>query len=82
MRQASARFSSLWYAGADPGKAKKTNSLFPIHAPSFVFRAGNGDIMSFEEANVLKAHAGTAGVMVARGALHKPWVFTEIKEQR
>jgi len=43
---------------------------------------GNGDIMSFREAEALKAHSGVTGVMVARGALHKPWVFTEIKEQR
>uniref|UniRef100_UPI0023DD192C tRNA-dihydrouridine(47) synthase [NAD(P)(+)]-like isoform X1 n=2 Tax=Callithrix jacchus TaxID=9483 RepID=UPI0023DD192C len=42
---------------------------------------GNGDILSFEDAN----HAmqtGVAGVMIARGALLKPWLFTEIKEQR
>uniref|UniRef100_A0A2K6K3L2 tRNA-dihydrouridine(47) synthase [NAD(P)(+)] n=1 Tax=Rhinopithecus bieti TaxID=61621 RepID=A0A2K6K3L2_RHIBE len=42
---------------------------------------GNGDILSFEDAN----HAmqtGVAGIMIARGALLKPWLFTEIKEQR
>ncbi|KAI5931315.1 tRNA-dihydrouridine(47) synthase [NAD(P)(+)]-like [Manis javanica] len=42
---------------------------------------GNGDILSYEDAN----HAmqtGVAGVMIARGALLKPWLFTEIKEQR
>ncbi|CAG0893210.1 unnamed protein product [Cyprideis torosa] len=45
---------------------------------------GNGDVLSWEDA---QAHAsgsgnGVAGVMVARGALIKPWIFTEIKEQR
>ncbi|XP_075683782.1 tRNA-dihydrouridine(47) synthase [NAD(P)(+)]-like [Rhinoderma darwinii] len=42
---------------------------------------GNGDIFSFEDAN----HAletGVSGIMLARGALVKPWLFTEIKEQR
>ncbi|NXR13837.1 DUS3L synthase, partial [Semnornis frantzii] len=50
---------------------------------------GNGDILSYEDAN----HAlqmGVSGVMIARqvlfrgcrGALIKPWLFTEIKEQR
>jgi len=40
---------------------------------------GNGDILSFEEANTRHQ---TSGIMIARGALIKPWIFTEIKEQR
>lgn len=40
---------------------------------------GNGDILSYEEANMRDK---TSGVMIARGALIKPWIFTEIKEQR
>ncbi|XP_055473772.1 tRNA-dihydrouridine(47) synthase [NAD(P)(+)]-like [Psammomys obesus] len=42
---------------------------------------GNGDILSFEDANSAM-QTGVAGIMVARGALLKPWLFTEIKEQR
>ncbi|KAM5238156.1 tRNA-dihydrouridine(47) synthase [NAD(P)(+)]-like isoform 2-T2 [Ctenodactylus gundi] len=42
---------------------------------------GNGDILSYEDANHAK-QTGVAGIMIARGALLKPWLFTEIKEQR
>ncbi|XP_070566820.1 tRNA-dihydrouridine(47) synthase [NAD(P)(+)]-like [Ptychodera flava] len=43
---------------------------------------GNGDILSYEDAMRQRQHTGISGVMIARGALIKPWVFTEIKEQR
>ncbi|CAH1790151.1 unnamed protein product [Owenia fusiformis] len=43
---------------------------------------GNGDVMSYQEANLRKETTGVSGLMLARGALIKPWVFTEIKEQR
>nr|XP_031545527.1 tRNA-dihydrouridine(47) synthase [NAD(P)(+)]-like isoform X5 [Vicugna pacos] len=42
---------------------------------------GNGDILSYEDAN-RALQTGVAGIMIARGALLKPWLFTEIKEQR
>lgn len=43
---------------------------------------GNGDIMSFEDYNHDREVSGVDGVMIGRGALIKPWVFDEIKEQR
>ncbi|XP_018410308.1 PREDICTED: tRNA-dihydrouridine(47) synthase [NAD(P)(+)]-like [Nanorana parkeri] len=42
---------------------------------------GNGDIFSFEDAN-RAMQTGVSGIMLARGSLVKPWLFTEIKEQR
>ncbi|XP_025772309.1 tRNA-dihydrouridine(47) synthase [NAD(P)(+)]-like isoform X1 [Puma concolor] len=42
---------------------------------------GNGDILSYEDAS-RAMQTGVAGIMIARGALLKPWLFTEIKEQR
>jgi len=43
---------------------------------------GNGDVLSYEDANIHMANHNVSGCMVARGALIKPWIFTEIKEQR
>ena len=44
---------------------------------------GNGDVINYEDYNNFRARAPTvSGVMIARGALIKPWVFKEIKEQR
>nr|XP_060614344.1 tRNA-dihydrouridine(47) synthase [NAD(P)(+)]-like isoform X7 [Anolis sagrei ordinatus] len=42
---------------------------------------GNGDIFSFEDAIKAK-ETGVSGVTIARAALVKPWIFTEIKEMR
>ncbi len=43
---------------------------------------GNGDVMDFEAYEDALTRSGADGVMIARGALIKPWVFTEIKERR
>jgi len=43
---------------------------------------GNGDVLSWEEYAEKKNRTGVSGVMIGRGALMKPWVFQEIKEER
>eukprot|EP01133_Synstelium_polycarpum_P019856 gene19856-23786_t len=41
---------------------------------------GNGDIYNWRD--IEKADESVSSLMVARGALIKPWIFTEIKEKR
>ena len=43
---------------------------------------GNGDVLTHYEARDRRAQSGCAAVMVARGALIKPWLFREIAEDR
>uniref|UniRef100_A0A1Q3EZL1 tRNA-dihydrouridine(47) synthase [NAD(P)(+)] n=1 Tax=Culex tarsalis TaxID=7177 RepID=A0A1Q3EZL1_CULTA len=44
---------------------------------------GNGDIFSYEDyVEARKCAPELAGVMIGRGALVKPWIFREIKEQK
>jgi tRNA-dihydrouridine synthase 3 len=43
---------------------------------------GGGDAFSAQDYWEKVEDSGVDGVMVARGALIKPWVFTEIKERR
>ncbi|XP_067936907.1 tRNA-dihydrouridine(47) synthase [NAD(P)(+)]-like [Watersipora subatra] len=54
-------------------KCAKAASPMPLY--------GGGDILSFEDYNEAMK-SDVAGTMLARGALIKPWLFTEIKEQR
>ncbi len=41
---------------------------------------GNGDLLFPHEIDAARARAGCAGVMIARGALIKPWIFREATE--
>lgn len=44
---------------------------------------GNGDILSYEDYAEAKKNAPhVSSVTIGRGALYKPWIFQEIKEQR
>ncbi len=43
---------------------------------------GNGDILTWYEAEDFLALSQAYGVMVGRGALIKPWIFQEIQEKR
>ncbi|KAI9359060.1 hypothetical protein BD770DRAFT_363418 [Pilaira anomala] len=56
------------------GKMKNLTHKMPLY--------GNGDIMSFEDYNHDIEVSGVDGVMIGRGALIKPWIFDEIKNQR
>jgi tRNA-dihydrouridine synthase 3 len=52
-------------------------------APDALQVLGNGDVCSYLDWNTHKADCPElATCMIARGALIKPWIFTEIKEQR
>ena len=41
---------------------------------------GNGDLLFPHEVHAAMARSGCAGVMTARGALIKPWIFREVAE--
>lgn len=44
---------------------------------------GNGDILSFEDYQDIKKDApSVSSIMIGRGALIKPWLFKEIKEEK
>lgn len=40
---------------------------------------GNGDVVSFEDWNTRMQSGQLATGMIARGALIKPWIFTEVR---
>ncbi|CAI0439577.1 unnamed protein product [Linum tenue] len=53
------------------------------NAPESLQVLGNGDISAYTDWNIHKASCPElSSCMIGRGALTKPWIFTEIKEQR
>lgn len=59
---------------------KITSNKYPSVQPIPIF--GGGDCFSSQDYWEKVEHSGVDGVMVGRGALIKPWIFTEIKERR
>jgi tRNA-dihydrouridine synthase 3 len=43
---------------------------------------GNGDILTHYEAHERWSRSGVASIMLARGALIKPWLFREVRDRR
>mmetsp|Transcript_21478 Transcript_21478/g.47653 ORF Transcript_21478/g.47653 Transcript_21478/m.47653 type:complete len:656 (+) Transcript_21478:40-2007(+) len=43
---------------------------------------GGGDVLTWEEVETHRRDHGVDSIMVARGALMKPWLFTEVAEKR
>lgn len=56
----------------------QTNFLAVTPIPIF----GGGDCFSSQDYWEKTESTGVDGVMIGRGALIKPWIFTEIKERR
>lgn len=56
--------------------------FFPHRAVPPIPIFGGGDVFSSQDYWEKVEYSGVDGVMVARGALIKPWIFTEIKERR
>ena len=53
--------------------------MFPVN-PIPIF--GGGDCFSSQDYWEKVDTTGVDGIMIGRGALIKPWIFTEIKERR
>uniref|UniRef100_A0A0G4G9V8 tRNA-dihydrouridine(47) synthase [NAD(P)(+)] n=1 Tax=Chromera velia CCMP2878 TaxID=1169474 RepID=A0A0G4G9V8_9ALVE len=67
-------------ASCASSSSSSSSSASPVEG--VVPLAGNGDVFSFEDAERGFEEHGASAVMVGRGALIKPWIFTEIKERR
>ncbi len=56
------------------------NTIAEVAAAVAVPVVGNGDLLFPHEIHEAIERSGVAGVMVARGALIKPWIFREVTE--
>jgi tRNA-dihydrouridine synthase 3 len=64
------------------GKAADWDLIGRVAAERTVPVIGNGDILTHYEAAERMRRSGVSSVMLGRGALTKPWLFREIKENR
>ncbi len=70
------RTRSMMYKGlADWSEIKKANDLVKSISPETVL-IGNGDIHSLESAKERIEYSGVDGVMIGRGMMSNPWVFS------
>ena len=58
------------------------NSIAEIAAALSIPVAGNGDVTSAEDARAMIAQTGCSLVLIGRGALGNPWIFTEWKDPK
>ncbi|MGE3171442.1 MAG: tRNA-dihydrouridine synthase family protein [Planctomycetota bacterium] len=63
-------------------KAADWDAIAAITAERSIPVIGNGDILTWYEAEDLQQKSGCASLMLGRGALIKPWLFQEIAERR
>jgi tRNA-dihydrouridine synthase 3 len=63
-------------------RAADWDAIGRVAAERSVPVVGNGDILTPYEARERKSRSGVASVMLARGALIKPWLLREIREDR
>ena len=63
-------------------RAANWDMIGEIAAERTVPVIGNGDILTWYEAEDRLERSGCAGLMLGRGALIKPWLFREIEERR
>jgi tRNA-dihydrouridine synthase 3 len=61
-------------------RAAEWDAIGEVAAAVPVPVVGNGDLLFPHEVDEARRRAGCAGVMVARGALIKPWIFSEVIE--
>jgi tRNA-dihydrouridine synthase 3 len=64
------------------GKAADWDLVGRVAAERTVPVIGNGDILTPYEARERRKRSGVRSVMLGRGALIKPWLFREIREDR
>jgi tRNA-dihydrouridine synthase 3 len=64
------------------GRAADWDAIGRVAAARGVPVIGNGDILTPYEARERRSRSGVRSVMLARGALIKPWLFREIREER
>jgi len=70
------------------GRTVREQYQSPVH-PEWIAEAvrrlpypvtANGNIVSFATAQAMQARTGAAGLMVGRGAIRNPWLFSQIRE--